>query len=92
MRFSGFDYARPERVASVLRGYGFGAPEPIHGDGWRLAVVDTSGFHYRGYAPPGTTRWEAIFGANHTCSTRAPPANLPRRNLYWCAETLSPMC
>lgn len=89
LRVVGFDPA----VARYLPGesfgrFGFEPPSPVlAGEGMTLVVVDVSGIHFRGHAPPGAQRVGAIFaGKGGGCN-----GCIPRKNPFFC-QTLTETC
>ena len=87
IRFVGFDPkqgpAGGASVAASLSSYGLPLPTPVlvaPGGSPTLVIVDTSGFHFRGYARPGAKREAArLDGRGGGCG-----GCIPRKNVYAC--------
>lgn len=87
IRFVGFDPkqgpAGGASVAASLSSYGLPLPTPVlvaPGGSPTLVIVDTSCFHFRGYARPGAKREAArLDGRGGGCS-----GCIPRKNVYAC--------
>ena len=87
IRFVGFDPkqgpAGGASVAASLASYGLPLPTPVlvaPGGSPTLVIVDTSCFHFRGYAQPGAKREAArLDGRGGGCG-----GCIPRKNVYAC--------
>ena len=86
IRVVGFDPALPPASAaatSLLAPYNLPAPQPVlvpRGAPPTLVIADTSGLHFRGFAPPGTRRLSAtIDGIGGGCR-----GCIPRVNVFKC--------
>ena len=79
IRFLGFDpEVGPAGIVGALRIFGFREPMPLlAADGATLVIADTSGLHYRGFAPPGATRQSVRM-------------DVPRKNQFLCMTPARP--
>mmetsp|Transcript_28023 Transcript_28023/g.68115 ORF Transcript_28023/g.68115 Transcript_28023/m.68115 type:complete len:415 (-) Transcript_28023:313-1557(-) len=80
-RYPNYDPTNIGKVQESLASYGMNPITPmVTGKGITLVVVDTSGFHSRGYAEPGMKRTAARYKGG---------GQLPRKNTFRCYERMN---